>query len=55
MLVSAGGIVVAYLAFCAPCRLRQTVYLRPIFHGDKKAHYIAPKRIFFKKKCIGNE
>lgn len=50
MLVSAGGIVLMYLAFCATCNLRWTVYLRPIFHNDKKMYYIAPERIFFWKK-----
>lgn len=56
MLLSAGGIVLMYVAFCAPCNLRWTVYLRPIFHDDKKMYDIASQRIFLgKKNCLGSD
>lgn len=46
MPMPAGGIVLAYLAFCAPCNLRRAVYLRSIFHNDKKMYYRAPQFFF---------
>lgn len=55
MPTSAGGIVLAYVAFCASCNLIRTAYLRPIFHNDKKMYYVAPKRILWRKSSLSND